>query len=176
MPSRGSNPKNRGTTCRSGATTQLKEDCDPSSAPVGVIGDFFVHLFQEMVSQSHRGPQRGVQTAVHQIWLSSRLAYAYGDPANAHEVWAMVSSWAFFKGAPIEDIIKAACWKSPSTFTSCYLKDVPQQEGRAGHAALMAVKPPSSRGDVSSLEVAVPDTLLLVSAPSVFPIIHFVKF
>ena len=73
-----------------------------------------------------------------------------GNPAHAHEVRAMVTSWAFFRGVPMEDIIKAACWKSPSTFTSCYLKDVPQLEGRTGRTVLMAARAPSNGGDNSS--------------------------
>ena len=126
----------------------------------------------EMVSQSHHGPQRGVQTAVHHLcspyraasnyaiarWivqaiksgLSSKLAYALGEPGPCSLGPGNGFIMGFFKGVPIEDIIKAACWKSPRTFTSCYLKDVPQQEGGAGRTALMAAKAPSSRGDVSS--------------------------
>ena len=55
---------------------------------------------------------------------------------NAHDTRAMTTSWAYFKGVPIQDILQAAAWKTPSTFTSCYLRDVLQAEGRTGRTAL----------------------------------------
>ena len=68
-------------------------------------------------------------------------------PVHAHEVRGMVASWAFFKGVPINEIIQAACWKTSSTFTSCYLKDVLQQDGATGRAALAAPRPTADRED-----------------------------
>ena len=38
----------------------------------------------------------------------------------------------------MSDITRAASWKSPSTFSDCYLKDVLQVDGRAGRTVLQA--------------------------------------
>ena len=69
-------------------------------------------------------------------------------PVRAHDVRAASTSWAFFKGISIGDITQAACWKTPNTFTECYLKDVLQAEGRAWRAVLEAASRSSlqSRG------------------------------
>ena len=65
------------------------------------------------------------------------------NPLHAHEVRAATSSWAFFKGASVHDVTQAACWKTPNTFTQCYLKDVLQTEGRAGRLVLRAAARPA---------------------------------
>ena len=67
---------------------------------------------------------------------------APAGPIHAHDIRAVSTSWAFFKGVPIGDIAQAACWKDHNTFTSCYLKDVLQAEGRAGRSALTTAKAP----------------------------------
>ena len=58
--------------------------------------------------------------------------------ARAHDTRGLTTSWAFFKGVPLSDIIQAASWKTPSTFVSCYLKDILRSEGRMGRIALNA--------------------------------------
>ena len=63
---------------------------------------------------------------------------ATDGPVHAHEVRGVSASWAFFKGVSMSDITRAASWKSPSTFSDCYLKDVLQVDGRAGRAVLQA--------------------------------------
>ena len=60
---------------------------------------------------------------------------------TVHDVRAVSASWAFFKGVPMEDICKAACWKTPSTFTSYYLSGVPQRDSTHGRSVLA---PPSA--------------------------------
>ena len=60
---------------------------------------------------------------------------------TAHDVRAVSSSWAFFRGVPMEDICKAACWKTPSTFTAYYLSDIPQRDSTHGRSVLA---PPSA--------------------------------
>ncbi|XP_071803935.1 uncharacterized protein [Asterias amurensis] len=59
---------------------------------------------------------------------------ATDGPVHAHEVRGVSASWAFFKGVSMSDITRAASWKSPSTFSDCYLKDVLQVDGRADRA------------------------------------------
>ena len=55
---------------------------------------------------------------------------------RAPDVQAVASSWAFFKGVSVVDICKADCWKIPTTFSSCYLKDVLQGDCSLGLVAL----------------------------------------
>ncbi|XP_038063544.1 uncharacterized protein LOC119734238 [Patiria miniata] len=59
-----------------------------------------------------------------------------GSKSGAHETRSMSTSWAHLLGVPLSEIMKAACWKNPSTFTSCYLKDVLQAEGHMGKKVL----------------------------------------
>ena len=84
-------------------------------------------------------------------WVVSAIKFAnpnWQTPADgqvqqrlhAHDVRAISASWAYFRGVPIADICKAACWKSPSTFSSCYLRDVLQSEGIPGKTVLTAAK------------------------------------
>ena len=61
-----------------------------------------------------------------------------GQTPHAHDVRAVSASWAFFRGVPMREILQAACWKSPTTFTSCYLRDVLQTEGRPGRTTLLS--------------------------------------
>ena len=60
---------------------------------------------------------------------------------TAHNVRAISASWAFFRGVAMEDICKAGCWKTLSTFTSYYLSDVPQRDSAHGRSVLA---PPSA--------------------------------
>ncbi|XP_038074932.1 uncharacterized protein LOC119742822 [Patiria miniata] len=60
------------------------------------------------------------------------------NTAHAHDTKALTTSWAFLKGVPLPNILQAAAWKTPSTFVSCYLKDVLCSEGQAGQVALSA--------------------------------------
>ena len=64
---------------------------------------------------------------------------------QAHQTRSMTVSWAHFQGVHITEIMKAACWKNPSTFTSCYLRDVLQTEGSVGRQVLQWAARPSSR-------------------------------
>ena len=43
---------------------------------------------------------------------------------SAHLVRAIATSWAVFHSAPFAGILKAAYWKSETTFTSFYLRDM----------------------------------------------------
>jgi hypothetical protein len=43
---------------------------------------------------------------------------------TGHQVRAMSTSWAFAKRASLADIMNAASWKSHTTFTRFYLRDV----------------------------------------------------
>ena len=73
-------------------------------------------------------------------WLSDKDIGSQG-PIRAHDVRAVSTSWAFFRGISFAEISQAACWKGPSTFTTCYLRDVLQNEGAFGRAVLSASQP-----------------------------------
>ena len=55
---------------------------------------------------------------------------------RAHDVRAHSTSRAWFAGVSLEDIMKAAAWKTPTTFVSCYLTDTLTREGAFARAAL----------------------------------------
>ncbi|XP_071506293.1 uncharacterized protein [Diadema antillarum] len=55
---------------------------------------------------------------------------------RAHDTRGIASSWALFQGVPLEDILKAAYWHNPNSFTSCYLSDVISNEASFASAVL----------------------------------------
>ena len=59
-----------------------------------------------------------------------------GGRGRAHDVRGLASSTALFSGVPIEDIIKAGAWKTPTTFVQCYLTDTLAQEAAFGRAVM----------------------------------------
>ena len=85
-------------------------------------------------------------------WLITAIRSALSEwpeadntPFRAHDIRSASTSWAYFKGVPMADIVQAACWKSANTFSECYLKDVVQTEGRAGRTVLGAAAASSRR-------------------------------
>ena len=73
------------------------------------------------------------------------------EPIHAHQLRAHAASSAWFKGVSLDDILRAAAWKTPSTFVASYLTDVVSQEGAFARAVLGVSGqrrpglPPSSR-------------------------------
>ena len=72
-------------------------------------------------------------------WLVQAIIRAYprgmpGRAPKAHDIRSLTSSWALFRGVPIEEILQAAAWKTPNTFISIYLKDVLANETRMSSA------------------------------------------
>ena len=59
-----------------------------------------------------------------------------GETVRAHDVRAHSTSRAWFRGIPLDDIVAAAAWKTPSSFVSCYLTDTLSAEGNFARAAL----------------------------------------
>ena len=78
-------------------------------------------------------------------WISEAILHVSpdtdtrGSKSKAHETRSTSTSWAHLLGVSIADIMKAACWKNPSTFTSCYLIDVAQSEGLMGRNVLREI-------------------------------------
>ena len=64
-------------------------------------------------------------------WIVSLIAKHAkpGESIRAHDVRAHASSTAWFRGVPLLDIMKAAAWKTPSSFVSTYLTNVISSEG-----------------------------------------------
>ena len=44
-----------------------------------------------------------------------------------HEVRALSASWAFFNHVPLQDVLRAAVWRSETTFSSFYLRSMAKQ-------------------------------------------------
>jgi integrase len=68
-------------------------------------------------------------------WIKKAIVRAYEKPskaasqrffphAHAHQLRSLSSSWAAVGAIPMEDIMRACQWKSPTTFTSFYLCDL----------------------------------------------------
>ena len=57
---------------------------------------------------------------------------------HAHDTRSISTSWALFSGVSVEEIHKAAYWRSPNSFISFYLRDVPAAEPSFSRAALAA--------------------------------------
>ena len=69
-------------------------------------------------------------------WLTEVITPHAQGTVRAHQVRGMAASKALFAGVPIEDILKAAAWKTPSTFVACYLSDTLAAEAAFGRAVL----------------------------------------
>ena len=95
-------------------------------------------------------PHRPASVTTIARWISEAIVSPVtdnrGSKSQAHETRSVSTSWAHLLGVSIPDIMKAACWKNPTTFTSCYLKDVVQAEGLVGRKVLQEVGRSSARG------------------------------
>ena len=65
-------------------------------------------------------------------------ALAYGNLPWAHDTWNVSTSWALFSGVSIQEIHRAAYWRSPNLFISFNLRDVPADEPSFSRAAISA--------------------------------------
>lgn len=65
-------------------------------------------------------------------------ALSAGCRPRAHDTRSISTSWALFQGVGLEDILRAAYWRSRNSFISCYLKDVPAGEVSFASAPLKA--------------------------------------
>ncbi|WP_411016617.1 hypothetical protein, partial [Salmonella sp. s51944] len=69
-------------------------------------------------------------------WIVETISPSASGPVWAHQVRGQAASRALFAGVELQDIIKAAAWKTPSTFVKCYLSDTLAAETAFGRAAL----------------------------------------
>ena len=58
------------------------------------------------------------------------------EPVRAHELRGHVTSKAWFNNIPLEVIMRAAAWKTPSSFVSHYLTDTLSAEGSFARTVL----------------------------------------
>ena len=83
------------------------------------------------------GYKKGMTKEIHMNtilgWLKKVIVRAYEKGADedkqvsgvkAHQVRAVAASWALHCKGSMDDIMAACTWKSPTTFTSFYLKDM----------------------------------------------------
>lgn len=71
-------------------------------------------------------------------WIKKTIVLAYEKSTpevqqlyriKAHDVRGMAASWAMVKHASLDSILAACSWKSGTTFTNFYLKDMTRQQG-----------------------------------------------
>ena len=71
-------------------------------------------------------------------WISTVIRRAYQPDSHehqtfhgvsAHEVRALATSWRFAHSMSLEEVMNAASWRSNSTFSSFYLRDVSRISG-----------------------------------------------
>jgi len=83
-------------------------------------------------------PHNGIASATLAGWLVQTIKAAYpehgapGVDPKAHDLRGVSATWAKFNHATVDEIISAAAWKTPSTFTACYIKDLNMAESRFG--------------------------------------------
>ena len=59
------------------------------------------------------------------------------DSVRAHDTRRLATSWALFNGASVQEIMQAAHWVNESTFTSFYMRDVPQDDVRFARSSVL---------------------------------------
>lgn len=79
---------------------------------------------------------RDVSKATISRWIVATVKLAYSKLTSrdislmhikAHDLRAFSSSWAYLSKACLEDILRAAVWNRPSTFSRFYLRDMSRQ-------------------------------------------------
>ena len=77
-------------------------------------------------------------------WIVATIKFAYEscedsfpEVARAHDTRKLSVSWALFNGASLKEIMRAAHWNTESAFTTFYLKDVSQGEGKFARASIL---------------------------------------
>jgi len=89
-------------------------------------------------------PHDGVKSTTFASWIVQTIKSAYkegtapGVVAHAHDVRGVSASWAKFCNVPLREVLEAAAWKTPSTFASCYMKDILAAESNYGVQVLSA--------------------------------------
>ena len=117
-----------------------RDDGDRTLCPVRAL-KFYLQKVKPIRKNRQRLfiPLKGggdVSAATISRWVASVVKYAYGALSDrdlssfrvrAHEVRALSTSWAFVNHTPLSDILNAAFWRNPSTFSSFYLRSFARQ-------------------------------------------------
>ena len=118
------------------------EDADRLLCPVRILYRYIDrtrtirHQGQRCLFISHNpGYEKDITRATISRWISELVREAYADAgrqlehgsARAHEIRAWATSAAFSHGLPLAQVLDAAYWFTPDSFTSFYLRDVQRQ-------------------------------------------------
>ena len=112
-----------------------RDDSDRTLCPVRAL-KFYLNKVKSLRNGRLRLfiPLKGggdVSAASISRWIASTIKLAYSSLSERdltslrirpHEVRALSTSWAFVNHTPLADILNAAFWKSPSTFSAFYLR------------------------------------------------------
>jgi integrase len=99
------------------------------------------HVF---VCYGHKNKCKPVSKRTLSGWLVKIIKAAYAaagktleSKVKAHSTRAQAATWAVFKGASVEEVMKAADWRQKSTFIKHYALDVwKRQQGTVGQRIL----------------------------------------
>ena len=89
------------------------------------------------------GQSRPASKSTISKWIVSLIKFVYErhnerlDSVRAHDTRRLATSWALFNGASVQEIMQAAHWVNESTFTSFYMRDVPQDDVRFARSSVL---------------------------------------
>ena len=88
-------------------------------------------------------------------WICHVISFAYSNltsaklsfmEISAHEVRALSASWAYWNSISLDDVVRAAYWRSNTTFSSFYLRDLaPIRDDTSSLGPLVAAQSVISR-------------------------------
>jgi len=94
-----------------------------------------------------KGDKRACSRDTISRWVVETIKWAYANSSareqlrcHAHEVRSLSTSWAVAKGVSLNEVLEAANWKTESTFTAFYLRDVEGQKSRFAEAVLSSTR------------------------------------
>ena len=70
-------------------------------------------------------------------WVASTIKKAYSSLSSRdlslfkirpHELRALSASWAYINNVPLSEVLQAAFWRNPTTFSSFYLRSLECQQ------------------------------------------------
>ena len=107
---------------------------DRKLCPVQALKDYLERTKEPEVRRGRtqlflnpKKPKSDISPAHISTWIKKLVQDAHVEhlrlaKVSAHDVQKFSASWAAFNGAPFDDIMQAAYWKSQTIFTSFYLK------------------------------------------------------
>ena len=124
----------------------MRDHLDRKLCPVRVLKAYLdktkepeVHHGRTRLFLNPKKPETEISPAHISTWIKKLVQDAHEHAGvehlcltkvSAHDIRKFSASWAAFNGAPFDEIMQAAYWKSQTTFTSFYLKAmVTQAEG-----------------------------------------------